>query len=504
VKQSIARSSARLLCGALALSLAAAGCAGNKTAATPPLPGNITGGGTSGLTARIVGVGDSLTAGEQSGALLGVTISPNPIAGSPFPFIPNTQGHGYYARVWSQANAGADPLAPATSPLPLMGPPGLGSILVPTATGGLTSIAAACAGANAAAFSASTALGIRLNPTATPLDVAVPGQTLHEALFQTQPTGNCTGAGLPSAFVGLNAIINSENLDFYPVLGNFPAGATQVQAAASLQPTLALVWLGSNDLLKYLFSNGAVGPTDPAIFQSDMVTVIATLQNAGAKVAVANLVDVLGAAQFTPVAALPQALGANGVPAPLQAPIAAAVGTFLAGFGVGAGGYLTLTGSNKVLTVVKGAIPAIVGGAPASAALAAAFAQLQASNTPFGAGDFVIDSVAANAKALNAAYNTAIAAAATKQGAALVDVHATFVQAEQAGGEFLPVTGKCCSLVYGQGFFSLDGLHPSDTAYAVVANLFIAAVDSTYGATIPALSASQIATINATDLYSPH
>lgn len=498
--QFIPRSFARTLSVALALSLGAAGCGGSKSA-TPPLPGNITGAGTSGLTARIVGVGDSLTAGEQSGALLGVTITPNPIAGSPFPFIPNTQGHGFYARVWSQANAGADPLALATSPLPLMAPPGLGSILVPTATGGLTSIAAACAGANAAAFSLSTALGARLNPTSTPLDVAIPGQTLHEALYQTQPTGNCSGAGLPSAFVGLNAIINAENQNFYPILGTFSAGTTQVQAAASLQPTLALVWLGSNDLLKYIFSNGAVGATAPAVFQSDMVNVIATLQNAGAKVAVANLVDVLGAAQFTPVAALAQALGANGVPSALQAPIATAVGTFLAGFGVGGGGYLTLTGSNKILTVIKGALPAILGGTPPSAALAAGFAQLQASTTPFGAGDFVSDSVAANAKSLNAAYNTAIAAAVTKQGAALVNVNATFVQAEQSPGEFLPVTGTCCSLVYGKGFFSLDGLHPSDTAYAVIANLFIAAVDNAYGATIPALSTAQIAAINATDLY---
>jgi lysophospholipase L1-like esterase len=492
------------VCAALALSLGVAGCGSSKGTTPAPLPTNITGVGTSGLTTRIVGVGDSLTAGEQSGALLGVTISPNPIAGSPFPFIPNTQGHGYFARVWSQANAGADPLAASTSPLPLMAPPGLGSILVPTASGGLTSIAAACAGGNGAAFSPSTALSVRLNPTATPLDVAIPGQTLHEALFQTQPTGNCTGAGLPSVFVGLNAIVNSENQNFYPILGTFAAGTTQVQAAASLQPTLALVWLGSNDLLKYIFSNGAVGPTDPGAFQSDMVAVIATLQNAGAKVAVANLVDVLGAAQFTAVATLPQALGANGVPSALQAPIATAVGTFLAGFGVGVGGYLTLTGANKVVTVVKGAIPAILGGAPPSAAIAAGFTQLQGSTTPFGAGDFVIDSVATNAKTLNAAYNAAIAAAAAKQGAALVDVHATFVQAEQATGEFLPVTGKCCSLVYGQGFFSLDGLHPSDTAYAVVANLFIAAIDSTYGATIPALSPTQLATINATDLYSPH
>ncbi|HTV74124.1 MAG TPA: SGNH/GDSL hydrolase family protein [Candidatus Acidoferrales bacterium] len=504
MREVLLRTCARTLVGLLALSFGVSGCGGGTKAAAPLPPGNVTGASGSGLTARIVGVGDSLTAGEQSEALLGATISPNPIAGSPFPIVPETQGNGYYALIWSQANGGADPLALATSPLPLMAPPGLGTILVPTSTNGLTSITTPCAGTNGAAFSRSTALTARLNPTATPLDVAIPGQTLHEALYQTQPTGTCTGAGLPTALAGLNAILNAENQTFYPILGTFPAGTTQVQAAVSLQPTLALVWLGSNDLLKYLFTNGAVGPTSAAAFQTDMLNVIASLQGAGAKVAVANLVDVLGTAQFTPVAALPAALGTSGVPSALQAPIASAVGTFLAGFNVGSGGYLTLTGSNKILTVVQGAIPAIEQGTPPATALAAGFAELQASATPFAVGDYVSDSVAANAAALNAAYNSAIAAAVSKRGAALVDVHATFVQAEQAPGELLPVTGKCCSLLYGGGFFSLDGLHPSNTAYAVVANLFIAAIDGTYGATIPTISASQLATINATDLYSPH
>ncbi|HEY0798959.1 MAG TPA: SGNH/GDSL hydrolase family protein [Candidatus Baltobacteraceae bacterium] len=493
----------RSIAGVLVLSLGVAGCSGSKSASPLP-PGDITGVSGTGLTARIVGVGDSLTAGEQSEGLLGVTISPNPIAGSPFPFIPNTQGHGYYARVWSQANGGADPLALATSPLPLISAPGIGTILVPTASGSLTSITTACGSNNAVAFSQSTALSTRLNPTASPLDVAVPGQTLHEAIYQTQPTGPCSGAGLPSALAGLNAILNAENNDFYPVLGTFPAGTTQLQAAASLQPTLALVWLGSNELLKYLFSNGAVAPPSAAAFQNDMVTVISALQNAGAKVAVANLVDVLATPQFTPVAILPATLSSFGVPTGLQAPIAAAVGTFLAGFNVGSGGYLTLTGANKVIGVVNAAIPAILSGTSPTVAIAGAFAALQVSSTPFGAGDYVSDAVAGNAASLNTAYNAAIAAAVSQRGAALVDVHAPFVVAEHATGEFLPVSGKCCSLLYGQGFFSLDGLHPSDTAYAFIANLFIATIDQAYGAAIPALSTSELATINASDLYSPH
>ena len=38
--------------------------------------------------------------------------------------------------------------------------------------------------------------------------------------------------------------------------------------------------------------------------------------------------------------------------------------------------------------------------------------------------------------------------------------------------------------LYGGGLFSVDGIHPSNTGYAIIANLFIAAIDSV-GQSIP-------------------
>ncbi|MGH7756661.1 MAG: SGNH/GDSL hydrolase family protein, partial [Vulcanimicrobiaceae bacterium] len=361
---------------------------------------------------------------------------------------------------------------------------------------------APCTGPNLAALSAATALGTRLNPKTTPLDVAVPGQTLHEALFQYQPTGDpCTTYPI-AQLQGLNSIVGAENLNFYPVLANFGPGTTQIAAAVRLRPTLALVWLGSNDLVKFLFSNGAVAAPDAGTFQADLTSVIAQLQAAGAKVAVANLFDVLAVPQFTPVAAIPQVLAARGVPTTLAPPIAGAIDAFLAGFGVGNGGFLTLTGAGKIVGVVQAAVPAIVGGAPPAAAIQAGFTQLQASPNAFGAGDFVVDAIAAQAAQLNVAYNAAIAAAAKSRGAALVDVHGLFGPIEANGGVYpLPSNPKCCSLQLGGGLFSNDGLHPSNTGYAVLANLFIQTVDQAYGTTIPPVN---VAAINATDLYSPH
>ena len=73
------------------LSLAA--CTSNSTTPTP----TTSFAPASTLTSKMIGVGDSLTAGMQSNALLGANISPNPLGAlSPFPFVPNTQGNGYW------------------------------------------------------------------------------------------------------------------------------------------------------------------------------------------------------------------------------------------------------------------------------------------------------------------------------------------------------------------------------------------------------------------------
>jgi lysophospholipase L1-like esterase len=486
-----------LACAAIA-GLAACG----STSSTPSVSTgpNIPGAGATGLFARFVGVGDSLTAGVQSGALLGASLVPNPLgAASLFPIVPNTQGKGWYARVWSQANGGADPLDPTKSPLPLMLPPGIGQILLPKTAGGLTSIVADVCASEGAAYSRSTALTLRINPNATPLDVAVPGQMVHEALYSYQPTSGCTDSGNAALgpLAGLASLIGSENLNFYPVLANFGGNVTQIQAAASLRPTLATVWLGSNDLLKFAVGNGGFPPTDPAALGADITKEIQTLQGAGAKVAVFNLFDVLQAPYFTSIQAIPAVIQAAGADAGTAAALGAQVQAYLqATYGLGSGGYLTLSGVGKL----KGALTAILGGAPALTALSSPAAALVA-------GDYVSDAIAVKAQQLNDAYNAAIAASAAATGAALIDTHTFFTNYTSANAlHYIPLAGnpKCCALQYGGGLTSLDGLHPSDTGYALIANLAIAKLNSSFSAGIAPLSDVQITAINAADLYSPH
>ncbi|HVA37528.1 MAG TPA: SGNH/GDSL hydrolase family protein [Candidatus Dormibacteraeota bacterium] len=472
LRSSISLASAALL--AVALSACGGGGAGSSYA--PPTVSRPS------SAATIVGLGDSLTAGMQSGALLG---APVPVTGSLFPALPPTQENGWWALLWSQANGGA----PTTqAPLPLIGPAApLGQMEIPgPAVGSFIAYPAQlCSGAgsqsNALAFAAGSALQTRVNPTAVPDDLGIPGAMAHEALYMTQPyQSSCTiPATTNPQQAQLNALaelLGSESLNFDPILGNFP-GKTMVQAAVSLHPTLATVWFGENEVLKFVGSVGQVQPTTPQQFQGDILSIIQQLQTAGAKVAVANLLDPLKAPLFIPNAALPTVLETQyGVPAAA----ATAVEAFLQStYAVGPNGYVTLSGLPKILAAIQGG----------------------STSPQLGGGDFVPDAVAAAAEQQLTAYNAAISTDAQATGAALVDINGTFAQLFTAGG--VAISAHCCTTQFGGGLFSFDGLHPSNTAYALVANVWIQAVDTKFGLTIPPLTSAQIAQISASDPYVP-
>lgn len=470
------------LAAALAATLAACSGGGSKSNVTPLTPNAPV---VAAPTLKIVGIGDSLTAGVQSAALMGANVAPNPIPGSPYPFIQATQPHGFWALLWQQAN-GIDPSIPATSPLPLILPPGLGTILVPAdAAGDLTSITTPCGGDNAIASSYGTALNTRINAQTTPYDLAVPGQTVHEALFMTAPENAQCAIAPGGPLSALAQLVGSESLNFYPILGNYPVGTTQVAAAASLHAQVATVWLGSNDLFKFIFAGGQLTPTDPGQMQADMVKIIATLQASGAKVAVANLAPVLSAATFVPSAAYVATFTALLTPklGAAAGPTAQAIAAGLAANGLGPNSYLTISGVSKILAALPG-------------------------QAKLGGGDAVPDAVAIAVNGpnqtgggLNDAYNAAIASAVAQTGATLVDINALFKGA--AAG--IPINPpKCCSVQYGGGLFSLDGIHPSNTGYGLVAQAFIATMDAKMGLSIPPITSAQLFGIYQTDLYAPH
>jgi lysophospholipase L1-like esterase len=453
----------------------------------------------------IAGVGDSLTAGTQSSGTMGAdlpVLGVDPQVGQIGP-VQRTQEHGFFALLWQQAN-GLSLAAlsdPSQSPLPLLKPPGVGGLLAPTSTHVFPApVSNVCDAAQIPANQFGTALSLRLNPALNPWDVAIPGQTAHEALFMTGALGDCTvnGANAQAEFVSLNSLINGESQNFWPILAGFGQGVTQVEAAKSLHAQIATVWLGSNDLLKPAFSHLGSPIASPQSIHDDIKSTIQQLQGAGSRVAVANLVDVMGAATFIPQPAYQPTLQAyitgflegppNNVPAAVAVPTATLYSTAYASqetaqLALTPNGYFTINALFKTLQRAAAQIPAHA--PPVAPALTS--------------GDFVDGTTADTVKSLNTQYNGAIAQAATETGAALVDIHGLFAQIAAAGG--VPVNPpKCCSLVYRGGLTSLDGLHPSNTGYALIANAFIAQLNTSYNL---GLAPVNVGAIYATDPYAP-
>jgi lysophospholipase L1-like esterase len=82
------------------------------------------------------------------------------------------------------------------------------------------------------------------------------------------------------------------------------------------------------------------------------------------------------------------------------------------------------------------------------------------------------------------AYNQAIAGLAQQFDLAFVDADALYTLVRTEG---IPMSdGSVVTDVYATGGgFSLDGVHPAPRGYAIIANEFIKAIESKYGAELP-------------------
>ncbi len=91
------------------------------------------------------------------------------------------------------------------------------------------------------------------------------------------------------------------------------------------------------------------------------------------------------------------------------------------------------------------------------------------------------------------AYNVIIAAVADSKGLAFVDTKSAMTQLSTAGVRF--GNYQMTSSYATGGAFSLDGVHPTPRGYAYIANLFINAVNTKYGATLRTVDLAQYQTL---------
>ncbi len=258
-----------------------------------------------------------MTAGYQSDGMLGATSFKNPIY--PGHFVPPGQENGWWALLVEQASSSGSGSSlndainvmydPSKSPLPLIKGPGLDNQIVYSNSGapfGQYKGRDPCTyddSFNRAGFVLRGSARVRMNPTSTKIrDFGIPGATLHEAnVIHQPPTDTCSPLpGIPGL---LSDAVSEESGTFWPVLRNFTdldGHLTEVNAAASLHPSLATVWLGANDVLKYMGSGGRFvgGDRNAGQAEADLRATDSTLQRAGAHVVMANLPNILETGYF--------------------------------------------------------------------------------------------------------------------------------------------------------------------------------------------------------------
>jgi len=87
-------------------------------------------------------------------------------------------------------------------------------------------------------------------------------------------------------------------------------------------------------------------------------------------------------------------------------------------------------------------------------------------------------------------FNAFIAEQASAKGAALVDIAALLGSLASDG---YVAHGQLLTVDYLGGIFSLDGVHPTNTGYAIVANEFIHVLNTQFAAGVPPVAVVQVA-----------
>jgi lysophospholipase L1-like esterase len=306
----------------------------------------------------------------------------------------------------------------------------------------------------------------------------IPNIMILESLTGT--VGNASGTGMPTNVnldraydnLGIPGIILADLLTATDVASSYSGssaiplilrdqGTTAIQQALSLNPTLISCWIGNNDVLGYATSGGVSpdSPTDAATFETLYTQLATALDASGANVIVANIPNVTSIPFFTTLPGV--VLDANKQPVIVD------------------GNYVPLVGVNPTNSLVL---------------LTAASVMAQGVGIPQslgGTGEPLPDQYFLNAGEINtiltatAQFNQTISDLAATYDFALFDANA-FFSSVVANGGFVPGAGLDTlktDYITG-GLFSLDGVHPTNIGYAVVANQFIKALNDHYGTDI--------------------
>ena len=370
--------------------------------------------------------------------------------------------------------------------------------------------------------------------TGDPTPTEVPGQGATEVTNTL--SGPFNNMGVPGAksyhlvAPGYGSVAGVQLGLANPYYARFATGptATVLGDAMAQGPSFFSLWIGNNDILGYATSGGSgvdqtgnLDPstyagndiTDPNVFASVYNTLLENLTAGGAKGVVANLPDVTTIPFFTTVPHNPVPLDQatadllNGAYAAYNGGLAQLQGLGLISaeevarrtisFSAGEGNAVVIL--DEDLTDLTGINPALINMRQATAddllvltsrTFIGSLANPQDPTSINGvaiplADNWVLTPEEQEAvKNATMAYNQTISALADSYGLAFVDASAYLAEVAETGVTLSD--GSVVTAVYATGGgFSLDGVHPSPRGYALLANLFLEAIETEYGAVLP-------------------
>jgi lysophospholipase L1-like esterase len=366
---------------------------------------------TSGFETTVV-IGDSLSAGFQSGSLLD-----------------SQQPNGWASLVAKQAGF--------SLVLPLIAPPGAPSVIQLVSLGPPPVLQPA----------PGTSMG-RDNPLAQPYDLAVPGHTLDNLINRTPVLVPATGEDLLT-----NAVLALP----------LSIPRTQLQAAIFLKPTMLFLWIGNNDALNAAFAGTPAVMTPVNTFTQEYQQLITALHSqTKAKLIIANIPDVTLVPYLTSAALIiGEVSAASGLPPVVVSAL----------LGIQPGDLVNATG----LAEVEAAIAALEQGQKP---------------TPLTDDGFLDAAEIAQVQATVNQYNAVIAQQVTAARDIPVDIH-TYLEGLAQNG--ITINNYPATTGFLGGLFSLDGIHPTNTGYALIANQYIQAINAGMNTHIAPVDVSSIA-----------
>jgi len=288
--------------------------------------------------------------------------------------------------------------------------------------------------------------GHREQPAQQAHNLSVPGFTLADVFAHPFP-------GDPHT-----SLIDAYSFDVLALPGNAVPGCgpipidpnslaaglkvSVVACAIALKPTTILVGIGNNDALQAL--TFGLPPTDPSTFAAGYSKLLQQLAGTGATIVVSNIPDVTS---IPFLASVPAFKAKCPIPSP---PLPS-----------------TVTNSDFV-------VPNLTN--PTSFNICTNYAIRSAAL--IGQTHTAVE-----------AYNLTIAAEASVVGAPVVDVNSLLARIHRHGFE---VGGLRLTSAFLGGIFSLDGLHPTNTGYAILANEMIKTMNEELDTTIAPISVEQV------------